>query len=229
MLSKFIKKVKETSSIKVYTEASPGWKKFWIFYGVIVFIVTLEIGVFFTTKDGLFYIDYQRMENPVKEFIPIKDIPFFIVIGFIFYGHYAAKAQSRKLTMEKNRVRAEEKLAKREIELEENGKALITLSRPSSRLGYKSGYSVFINGEMVTKIYDGEQKKISVKSGVTEVQLRESFFWRSGKLNFKLDEGGQEILKCGINCRGLGGLGAFISAIIFPHRYLYLELNTIDK
>ncbi len=103
LLKTFIQKIKKSFSIEIYTKATPGWKMFWIFHGILIFLAVLEVVVFFATKDGLFYIDSKRMENPIKEFIPEKDIPFILTLIILFFGRFAKRFQRRKLFRKKDR------------------------------------------------------------------------------------------------------------------------------
>ncbi len=101
--------------------------------------------------------------------------------------------------------------------------AKINLSRDSGWLDYMVKYCVIINGDIIAKICNGEQKTFSVEPGIIEIQLCYYRFWCSNKIQYSIHENERLNLKCKCNLRGWKIFVALFYAIFFPHKWIVLE------
>lgn len=97
----------------------------------------------------------------------------------------------------------------------------ITIVRTSQRVNSMREYDIYLDGQKINAISNGETKTIEVSNGNHEIYLKVDWC-KSKKLNINLAEGQELKLKCGSKITGIKQI--FVLFYIFsPGSWVYLD------
>lgn len=99
--------------------------------------------------------------------------------------------------------------------------AIIEIFREGSYANSARYYKVYIDGEMVDKIRDGEKKQIELIEGEHVIYLKIDWV-RSKKIIFKINNGEIIYFKCGTKIKGLKMLLIFFYMFV-PNTWVFIE------